>query len=90
MQEFRKVIRTYGAINEYSVKCKVNDENRVQGICKSDCQWRIWAFKMNNSDTVQVKSYTPQHTCSRNQCNRHCNYIFIIHPYVEQSKADPK
>ncbi|XP_022843153.1 uncharacterized protein LOC111366681 [Olea europaea var. sylvestris] len=88
IQDFRKVLRTYGAINGYNVKCKANDEKRVQGICKLGCEWRIWASKMNNSDTVQVKSYTPSHTCSQDQYNRHCNYIFIVHRYIEQFKVD--
>lgn len=90
IQEFRKAVRTYGAVNGYNVKCKVNDDSRVQAICKSDCQWRIWASKMNNSDRVQVKSYMHQHTCSRDQYNRHCNYMFIVHRYIEQFKADPE
>lgn len=30
VQEFRKVIRTCGAINRYNVKCKVNDKNKVK------------------------------------------------------------
>lgn len=90
VQECRKAIRTYGAVNGYNVKCKANDERRVQGICKSGCTWRIWASKMNNSETVQVKLYTPQHTCTRDQYNRHCNYIFIVHRYIEQFKAGPE
>ncbi|XP_022872985.1 uncharacterized protein LOC111391931 [Olea europaea var. sylvestris] len=90
IQDFRKALQTYGAINGYNVKCKVKDEKRVQGIYKLGCEWRVWASKMNNSDTVQVKSYTPSHTYSRDQYNRHCNYIFIVHRYIEQFKVDPE
>lgn len=79
VQDLIKALRTYGAINGYNVKCKTNDERRVQDTCKLGCEWRIWATKMNNSDTVQVKSYKPSHTCSRDQYNLHCNYIFIVH-----------
>ncbi|XP_022872517.1 uncharacterized protein LOC111391518 [Olea europaea var. sylvestris] len=57
IQEFRKAIWAYGAVNGYNIKCKANDERRVQGIRKSECKWRIWASKMNNSETVQNQQF---------------------------------
>ncbi|XP_022855345.1 uncharacterized protein LOC111376618 [Olea europaea var. sylvestris] len=89
MQEFRCAVRSYGALNGYNVKLRCNDRKRAQGVCKSGCSWRIWASKLNETETVQVKSYTPEHTCTRSQYNRHCNYIFLTHRYIEQFKADP-
>lgn len=68
------------------MKCKTDDKRRVQGIYKSaDGEW---AFRINNLETAQVKSYTPQHTCCRDQYNRHCNLIFIVHQHMEQFKAN--
>ncbi|XP_022899367.1 uncharacterized protein LOC111412673 [Olea europaea var. sylvestris] len=90
VKEFRKAIRTYSAVNGYNVKCKVNDERRVQGTCKAECKWRIWVSKINNLDTVQMKSYIPEHTCSRDQYNHHCTYTLIVNRYFEQFKADPE
>ncbi|XP_022880692.1 uncharacterized protein LOC111397963 [Olea europaea var. sylvestris] len=69
--EFREAVRMYDALNGSNVKFKANDERRVQGICKLGCQWRIWASRMDASERMQVKSYTSEHTCSRDQFNRH-------------------
>lgn len=30
----------------------------------------------------------PQYTCTRDQYNRDCNYIFIVYRYIEQFKAN--
>ncbi|XP_022891653.1 uncharacterized protein LOC111406463 [Olea europaea var. sylvestris] len=89
MEEFRIAVRTYGALNGYNLKFKCNDRKRAQGVCKVGCNWRIWASKLGSNEIVQVKSYTPEHTCTRSQNNRHCNYIFLTNKYLEQFKADP-
>ncbi|XP_022863741.1 uncharacterized protein LOC111383814 [Olea europaea var. sylvestris] len=89
MQEFRCAVRSYGALNGYNVKLRCNDRKRARGVCKPGCSWRIWASKLNETETVQVKSYTQEHTCTRSKNNRHCNYIFLTHRYIEQFKVDP-
>lgn len=89
MQEFRKAVRTYDALNGYNVKLKFHHKKRAQGVCKLGCNLRIWASKMSTTETVQVISYTPKHTCTRGKTNRHCNYIFLASRYSEQFKADP-
>lgn len=45
IQEFREAVRTYDAVHGYNLKCKANDEKRIQGICKADCNWRMPGFQ---------------------------------------------
>ncbi|KAL2504838.1 SWIM-type domain-containing protein [Abeliophyllum distichum] len=90
IEEFRQAVRNYGAVNRYNVKFNVNDENRVQGVCKLGCQWKIWASKVKNTSTVHIKSYTPEHTCNRDQTNRHCTYLYLANMYIETFRVDPK
>ncbi|CAA2935381.1 Hypothetical predicted protein [Olea europaea subsp. europaea] len=50
----------------------------------------IWASIVGRIGSLQVKSYTPNHTCIRDQYNKHCNYVFPTNRDIEQFKADSK
>lgn len=45
-----------------------------------------WSKK---KDCVQIKSYNPNHTCSRDKTNRHCTYAYLAERYLETFKFDP-
>lgn len=90
VMEFRKPIRTYGALNRYNMRFKVIDGRRVQGICKCGWTWRIWASKLGDIGTIQVKSYSLKQACSRDLYNRNCNYVFLTYRYIDRFKADLK
>ncbi|KAL2491073.1 Uncharacterized protein Adt_26701 [Abeliophyllum distichum] len=89
IEEFKKAVRSYGAVNKYNVKFKANDESRAQAVCKVGCRWKIWASNVKSNNMVQVKSYTPEHTCNRDQNNRHCTYLYLANQYIERFKVDP-
>lgn len=80
--KFREAMRSYSVLNGYNIKFTAN-EVRVHGVSKFACKWKIWASIVDASEWLQVKSYTSEHTCNWDQFNRYCNYIFLMHCYID-------
>ncbi|KAL2505363.1 Uncharacterized protein Adt_20984 [Abeliophyllum distichum] len=59
LDEFKDAVWHYGVMNRFNIRFKVNDPKRVHVVCKLGSKWRVWASKINNSSTKQIKSFTP-------------------------------
>ncbi|KAL2467154.1 DBD Tnp Mut domain-containing protein [Abeliophyllum distichum] len=90
MELFRKAVKNHGFVTRCNFRFRPNDDRRAQAVCKLDCKWRIWASLNKKLGCVQVKSYTPIHTCSRDSTNRHCTAKYVAERYLETFKIDPE
>lgn len=93
------------AVREHAIKtCKAikfvkNDSIRVRAICrpaytpkeekKSPCGWTLQAFKMQGLPSFQLRTYEPEHNCSRVFYNKHVTSTWLSHKYLETLKSNP-
>ncbi|KAH9705387.1 SWIM-type domain-containing protein [Citrus sinensis] len=89
--EFRKVIRVFAIRNGFRLKRIKNEKARVTARCaKPGCTWRIHASPNWNSNSFQLKTYCPEHTCARDDVdNREASAAWIAAQYLHVFKATP-
>ncbi|KAH9681659.1 SWIM-type domain-containing protein [Citrus sinensis] len=89
--EFRKVIRVFAIRNGFRLKMIKNEKARATARCaKPRCTWRIHASPNWNSNSFQLKTYCPEHTCARDDVNnREASPAWIAAQYLHVFKATP-
>ncbi|KAB2626765.1 hypothetical protein D8674_020383 [Pyrus ussuriensis x Pyrus communis] len=49
----------------FSIKLKRNEKWNISAKCEKNCPWRLYASRMYNEDSMQVKTYVGKHECPR-------------------------
>lgn len=70
------------------VQCR-NYGPRVRLVCSNGCEWKIYASKMSNSDTYQIKVYKPVHTCIQTFDQKQINSRWIANYYENDIRMNP-
>lgn len=66
-----------------------SDKQRVMVICKVDnCPYELFASKMHLEDTLQIKTYIPEHNCSRIFDNSMVRAKYLSKQFVERIKLN--
>ncbi|KAL0345388.1 UNVERIFIED_CONTAM: hypothetical protein Sradi_4370100 [Sesamum radiatum] len=87
----RQAIRQHAIVNGRDVTFTINDRHKVQAKCKHEtCSWLIYASKVQNEDTMQVKTFNGTHHCPRKQRVSHANAKWLADRYKDKIWTDPK
>ncbi|KAL0409365.1 UNVERIFIED_CONTAM: hypothetical protein Sradi_1870900 [Sesamum radiatum] len=87
----RQAIRQHAIVNGRDVTFTLNDRHKVQAKCKHEtCSWLIYASKVQNEDTMQVKTFNGTHHCPRKQRVSHANAKWLADRYKDKIWTDPK
>ncbi|XP_028081762.1 uncharacterized protein LOC114283132 [Camellia sinensis] len=57
--EFKDAMREYAVKGDYDVKFTKSETWKVQVNCSDGCEWRLYASKMSEENTLQIKIYKP-------------------------------
>ncbi|KAE8681841.1 hypothetical protein F3Y22_tig00111303pilonHSYRG00061 [Hibiscus syriacus] len=91
-ETLQEAIRQYGRVNRTVVLFKVNDNKRLQAICREGCPWKLWASPLHSHDfdsnTWQIKTYESEHTCAKLLKNKNVSYRFIGMKYIQKFMSD--
>lgn len=88
---FRKAVRQHSITKGREVIFTINDKYKVQAKCKHEtCPWLIYASKVQNEDTMQVKKYNAKHKCPRLQRVTHANSKWLADMYKDEIWTNPK
>ncbi|KAK2643594.1 hypothetical protein Ddye_025357 [Dipteronia dyeriana] len=64
-RQLQSQIRSYAFNNRFQTRVFKSDTTRYQVRCiVEDCNWRLRAAKVHNSDYFQIRKFDNQHTCS--------------------------
>ncbi|RYR58642.1 hypothetical protein Ahy_A05g024511 [Arachis hypogaea] len=64
-QEFKETVLAYAVHTARSIKFKKCDLVRVRAICQKDCPFWLYAHRVGDESTWQLRSLNLQHTCMK-------------------------
>jgi hypothetical protein len=86
--QLREAFENYVVMQGYEVKVTKNDAKRMQAKCLK-CKWSLWASFMEDK-TLQIRSLTDKHTCSRSYSNPQATSSFLAKKYIDLIRDEPK
>ncbi|KAL4320047.1 hypothetical protein GQ457_18G015050 [Hibiscus cannabinus] len=88
--ELKDACRQYSLVNHFGNDFKHNDRERLDVKCKEGCPFRIWASKMPDKTTVQIKSIVNEHNCSKIFENKFASVERLARWFLEAFQNNPK
>ncbi|KAL3500786.1 hypothetical protein ACH5RR_039879 [Cinchona calisaya] len=73
----KKAIRMHGVNERRDVKFIKDDNDRVRAKCHDPCKWVIYAKRLFDTDTFQVRTYSKRHTCSKSPKREEVDHIKV-------------
>ncbi|XP_074337570.1 uncharacterized protein LOC141674769 [Apium graveolens] len=86
---FRAAVRKQAIMHRRPIKICRNYGIRVRFICEKPCEWKIYASKMNSTNTYQIKVYNPKHTCTATFYQKQINSRWIAEHYEDEIRINP-
>ncbi|XP_020411996.1 uncharacterized protein LOC18788539 [Prunus persica] len=88
---FRAAVREYSILQNRDVVFIRNEALKLKAVCGDpDCEWMIYASKMQHENTLQVKTYVGEHTCTQLWENPTVKSTWISKKYVHSLKSNPQ
>ncbi|KAL3630451.1 hypothetical protein CASFOL_023435 [Castilleja foliolosa] len=98
-RQFRKALRSHAVLSGYDIHFKKNEGGRVTCVCKESqeskkegeigCKWRIHASWNDEESAFIIKTYNPDHGCSRVFENTQATSAVLSNMYIENLRDDP-
>ena len=89
-EEFRTTIAKYVIARGVEIKFEKNKTHRVRCKYKQACPWSIFASSDKKSGDFIVKSYHPNHRCTRVWKNRRASYDYLVSYFNDVIEDHPK
>lgn len=86
---FRSAVKKHAILHRRPIKQCRNYGSRVKFVCEAPCEWKIYASKMQRTDTYQVKVYKPKHTCTPTFEQKQINSTWIAEQYEDDIRMNP-
>ncbi|WCJ20294.1 hypothetical protein M5689_002536 [Euphorbia peplus] len=87
--DFRKAVRAWSIERGYSYKYKKNCRTLVHVSCKDKrCGFKIRCSAVRDTETLQIKTFKPQHTCPREYDNKLVTVQYLAQKYLEDIRDD--
>ncbi|KAI5321465.1 hypothetical protein L3X38_030536 [Prunus dulcis] len=87
---FKAAVREYSILQNKNVVFIMNEVLKLKAVCEDpDCGWMIYASKMQHENTLQVKAYVGEHTCTQLWENHTVKSTWISKKYVDTLKSNP-
>ncbi|CAB4269065.1 unnamed protein product [Prunus armeniaca] len=87
---FRAAVREHSILQKRDVVFIRNKALKLKVVCGDlDCEWMIYDSKMQHKNTLQVKTYVGEHTCTQLWENLTVKSTWISKKYVETLKTNP-
>ncbi|CAL9005795.1 unnamed protein product [Prunus brigantina] len=87
---FRAAVREHSILQKRDVVFIRNKALKLKVVCGDpDCGWMIYDSKMQHENTLQVKTYVGEHTCTQLWKNPTVKSTWISKKYVETLKTNP-
>uniref|UniRef100_A0A2N9IN90 Transposase MuDR plant domain-containing protein n=1 Tax=Fagus sylvatica TaxID=28930 RepID=A0A2N9IN90_FAGSY len=89
--QFREAVREYNLKIGKDLSFVKNDKDKVIIVCKDEhCNYRVYGSQVRDEMTFQIKTYNPNHTCTRAYKNSAMNSKWISKRYMETFRHDIK
>lgn len=86
---FRAAVKKQAIKDRRPIKQCRNYESRVKFVCEDPCPWKVYASKMQRTDSYQIKVYNPNHTCSTTFHQKQINSRWIAEQYEDDIRMNP-
>ena len=84
VKKYRECLLEYAARNGVKFEYALNHATKVSVHCVNGCGWRVYASKLSNEDTFQVKTFYPRCTCPRSFNDKHITSTFLAKKYINE------
>ena len=89
--QFREAVREYNLKIGNDLSFVKNDKYKVIIVCKDEhSNYRVYGSKVRDEMTFQIKTYNPNHTCTRAYKNSAMNSKWISKRYMETFRHNIK
>jgi hypothetical protein len=89
--QFREAVREYNLKIGKDLSFVKNDKDKVIIVCKDEhCNYRVYGSQVRDEITFQIKTYNPNHTCTRAYKNSAMNSKWISKRYIKTLRHDIK
>jgi hypothetical protein len=87
--QFREAVREYNLKRGKDLSFVKNDKDKVIIVCKDEhCNYRVYGSKVRDEITFQIKTYNPNHTCTRAYKNSQITSRWIAERYMKTFRHD--
>ena len=87
--QFREAVKEYNLKKGKDLSFVKNNKDKVIIVCKDEhCNYRVYGSKVRDEMTFQIKTYNPNHTCTRAYKNSQLTSMWIAERYMETFKHD--
>ncbi|XP_031402629.1 uncharacterized protein LOC116212199 [Punica granatum] len=85
-------LREWCVRRNYDFKWQYNEGTRYTAICKhrSICKFRVYAVKLADESTFQIRTFIPEHTCGRENINHLVSALYLAKRYEDDFKENSK
>lgn len=89
-EQLREAIRDYGVTQQRKVWIKRNDNLREQAKCREGCKWNMWASRVKDDVSYQIKTYEKQHSCIIVSKQRMVKADWLEKQFVNTIRSNPR
>lgn len=89
MDEFRKAVRDYGIHERRAVQFNHNDIDRAQVVCEEKCPFYIWCRRLQDSETVEIRTLVDEHLCTKPYINKLASVKYLAEVYGDRIRKNP-
>ncbi|RYR70987.1 hypothetical protein Ahy_A02g005294 [Arachis hypogaea] len=89
-QEFKDMMAAYAVQTASNIKFKKCDLVRVQAVCQKDCPFWLYAHKVGEESTWQLRSMNLQHTCMQTHKVRIMHSQWLGNQIKKKVKSNPR
>jgi hypothetical protein len=87
--QFREAVREYNLKKGKDLSFVKNEKDKVIIVCKDEhCNYKVYGFKVRDEMTFQIKTYNPNHTCTKAYKNSQLTSRWIAKRYMETFRHD--
>lgn len=90
IQVFREAVREYNLKRGKDIRFKKNERRKCIVVCRDDkCGYRVYARRMEDEDSFQIRSLQPKHVCGRKYKNSIVNSTWIANKLIDKFRIQP-
>jgi hypothetical protein len=90
IQLFREAVKEYNVMRGKDIWFKKNEKCRCVAVCRDPaCHYRVYARKMLDEESFQIRSLQHKHTCTRKYKNSIVNSKWMANKLFDKFKIQP-
>ena len=87
---FKKALKEWAISRGYTFELNKNTATRITTLCKKRCGFRIYASRLDDNLTFQIKTFQLEQKCLRDFYNPLISSEYLSEKFISELKENPK